>query len=100
MTCLMTGRCGPSVDDVDDDSAPTCRMTWLSSQARIPADFWRNFGELYRANYYNDKSHGGWRKVDKNVDNCYILHMGFVYNLLAIKLGPNEARKQVMQHLH
>ena len=37
MTCLMTGRCGPSVDDVDDDSAPTCRMTWLSSQARIPA---------------------------------------------------------------
>ena len=37
MTWLMTGRCGPSVDDVDDDSAPTCRMTWLSSQARIPA---------------------------------------------------------------
>ena len=27
----------PSVDDVDADSAPTCRMTWLSSQARIPA---------------------------------------------------------------
>jgi len=26
-----------SVDDVDDDAAPTCRMTWLSSQARIPA---------------------------------------------------------------
>jgi len=24
-------------DDVDDNSAPTCRMTWLSSQARIPA---------------------------------------------------------------
>lgn len=22
---------------MDDDSAPTCRMTWLSSQARIPA---------------------------------------------------------------
>ena len=37
MTCLMTGRCGPSVDDVDDDLAPTCRMTWLSSQARILA---------------------------------------------------------------
>jgi len=30
-------RGGPSVDDVDDDSAHTCRMTWLSSQARIPA---------------------------------------------------------------
>ena len=37
MTWLMTGRCGPSVDEVDDDSAPTCRMTWPSSQARIPA---------------------------------------------------------------
>ena len=39
------------VDDVDDDSTPTCRMTWLSSQARIlalsgfsgrfPAKLWR-----------------------------------------------------------
>jgi hypothetical protein len=27
---------------------------------------------MCRTNYYNDKSHGGWRKVDKNVDNCYI----------------------------
>ena len=25
------------MDDVDDDSTPTCRMTWLSSQARILA---------------------------------------------------------------
>jgi len=41
MTCLMTwlvtGQCGPSVDDVDDDPALTCRITWLSSQTRIPA---------------------------------------------------------------
>ena len=25
------------VDDVDDDLAPMCQMTWLSSQARVPA---------------------------------------------------------------
>ena len=31
------GAMWTSVDDVDADSAPTCRMTWLSSQARIPA---------------------------------------------------------------
>ena len=28
--------CTP-VDDVDDDAAPTCLVTWQSSQARIPA---------------------------------------------------------------
>jgi hypothetical protein len=26
-----------SIDDVDDDLAPTCLVTWQSSQARIPA---------------------------------------------------------------
>ena len=35
MTWLMTGQCGPSVDDVDDESAPTCPMALLCSQARI-----------------------------------------------------------------
>jgi hypothetical protein len=32
---------------------------------------------MCRTNYYNDKSHGGWRKVDKNVDNCYKIHPQF-----------------------
>ena len=48
------------IDDVDDDLVPTCRMMWLSSQARIPAlsgfsgSFHRNFGELYRARFNSD----------------------------------------------
>jgi hypothetical protein len=33
----MTWQCGPSVDDMDDDSTPMRWMTWLSFQARIPA---------------------------------------------------------------
>jgi len=57
----MTWQCGPSIDVVDDDSAPTCRMMWLSSQARILAlsgfflaNFRQNFGELYRARFNSD----------------------------------------------
>jgi hypothetical protein len=52
----MTWQCGPSVDDVDDDLAPTCLMTWhniLRLEFRhclvFSADFRQNFGELYRA---------------------------------------------------
>jgi len=37
MTWLMTVRCGPPVDDVDDDLVPMCLVMWQSSQARIPA---------------------------------------------------------------
>ena len=58
-----------------------CTLSRLSLYRRMEKH-WQQ--PMCRTNYYNDKSHGGWRKVDKNVDNCYTFLLNKTLKILPL----------------